>query len=488
MAKSVRILPTLIFLTSWVLIMSKGTSKKSERPKSPRKKAERNSIHDTPLIEPPAIFTETFKNIIPLLITRFELWDLLLVTIIAHFQHGRDTANTVANVCHEASKTLSQTMVKPSIINAMDNPETKTSSITKTKVKLDKFIETFMGRKWEFDYAPHGGVQRNVTRMKDETDQRALLEMAERDFILNEIITDLEKHREFVQKRSKELSEWQNEFEETEILRELCGSAWIQLTEAVAMAKVMGERIPLPQLEPLLKYLQYRWLRATWIKKMNTLHMAAIIHQQTSKTVENTLVESLRSLIKTYLHTTKARNLKIKGLFSQHPTPFDGKHEWTHFSSHHNIIPSGPLDQPLLPRKLRVVNSNHVLTKPAAVAMLALEPLFPYSLKSSRTSRRYVVTHGGYMIKASENEMNDATPRRGFKLSDCNIWMNVPCGGKLSFVIKGFNCCRYGSVLSMATERRTTWKFTGREAEVKAMMAVIQKKMPVLRYQCIQLY
>ena len=470
--------------------MSKGTLKKSDHPKSPRKKARPNSVHDTALIESPVIFAQTFKNVIPLLITRFKQWDLLLVTIIAHFQYERDAANTIANVYQEASKTLSQTMVKPSIIHAIDNPETKSSSLTKTKVKLDKFTETFniMGRKWEFDYAPHGGVQKNLTRMKDETDQRALLEIAKRDFILNEIITDLEKHKEFVKKRSKELSEWQYEFEETEILRELCGSAWIQLTEAVAMAKVMGDMISIPQLEPLLKYLQYCWLRDTWIKKMNTLHMAAIIHQQTCKTVENTLVESLQSLIKTYIHTTKARNFKTKGLFSQHLTPFDGKDEWTHFSSHHNIIPSRPLDQPLLPRELRIVNSNHVLTKPAAVAMLALEPIFPYSLKSSRTSRRYVVTHGGYLIKASENEMNDATPRRGFKLSDSNIWMNVPCGGKLSFVIKGVNCCRYGSVLSMATERRTTWKFTGREAEVKAMMAVIQKKMPILRYQCIQLY
>ena len=442
------------------------------------------------LVEPSRYLSQTFRHVIPLLITRFEQWDILLVNHIAYFQHERDIADTLAKIYQEASKSLSQTTVKPSIINAMDTHETKGSSLTKAKVKLDKFTDTFniMGRKWEFDYAPHGGVQKNLARMKDEADQCALLQIAWRDFILNDILLKLEKQREHVQKRAKELSEWQKEFEEAGDLRERCGNAWTQLMEATTMAKTTRDMTPLPQHDPALKFLQYHSLRESWIEKMNTLQMAAVIHQQTSKTVENTLIESLQSLFKTYLATKRTQIVKIKGLFSPHPTPFDAQEEWTHFSSRHNVIPTPALDRPLLPRQLRVLNDDHFLTKPAAVAMLVLEPLFPYSLKSSKTPRRYVVTHAGFLIKASENEMTDPIPRRGFKLSDSNIWVNHACGGKLSFVIKGTNCCRYGSVLSMASERRTSWKFTGRQAEVTAMIAVIAKKMPVLQYQCIPLH
>ena len=84
--------------------------------------------------------------------------------------------------------------------------------------------------------------------------------------------------------------------------------------------------------------------------------------------------------------------------------------------------------------------------------------------------------------------MIDPIPRRGFRLSDTNIWLNMPVGGKQSFVVRGVNCCIYGSVLSMATDRRTCWKFTGSQADVKAMMSVIQKKMPILKYGRSQLH
>ena len=442
------------------------------------------------LIETPAIFTETFQHVIPLLITRFEQWDILLSTLIHYFNHKRDTANTLSLTYQSAVTSLSQMTLKPSIVNAMNTAQTKESSLAKAKVRLDKFADAFniMGRKWEFDYAPNGGVDKNFARLKNEVEQRALLEIGQRDYIIDNVLIKLEKQREIIKKRSSELSDWKTEFEEAEELRQQCVSAWNQLIEATTMAKTTRDMTPLPQHDPALKFLQYRSLRETWIDKTNNLQFGALLHQETSKTIENELVESLQSLIKDYLTAAKARNLKLKGIFSEHPTPIDGQEEWTYFTFHHNAVPPPALDRALVPRQLRLLNDDHWLTKPVAVAMLVLQPLFPFSFKSSKTARRYVVTHHGFLIKASENEMIDPIPRRGFKLSDTNIWLSVPVGGKQSFVVRGVNCCRYGSVLSMATERRTCWKFTGSQADVKAMMAVIQKKMPILKYGCSQLH
>lgn len=470
--------------------MSKRSSDENKRPKSPRKKAQSNSVKNSPLIESPAIFTENFQHVIPFLITRFKQWDILLSTLIRYFAHKRDTANTLSIIYQSAGTSLSRMMVKPSVINAMNAAHTKESSLAKAKVKLDNFADSFhrMGRKWEFDYVPNGGVEKNIGRLKDEAEQRALLEIGHRDFIVNHALTKLETHREDIKKRCRELWDWKTEFEEAEELRQSCISAWSQLIEATTMAKVTRDMTPLPQHDPALKFLQYRSLRETWIDKSNNLQFSALLHQETSKTMETELVECIQSLVKEYLTTTIARNLKIKEIFSEHPTPIDGKEEWTYFTSHHNVVPPAPLGRPLVPRQLRFLNDDHWLTKPAAVAMLVLEPLFPYSFNSSKTARRYVLTHHGFLIKASENEMMDPRPRRGFKLSDTNIWLDVPVGGKQSFVVRGVNCCRYGSVLSMATDRRTCWKFTGSQAEVKAMMAVIQKQVPILKYGCSQLY
>jgi hypothetical protein len=465
--------------------MSKRSSEKTER-----KKSQPKSVQNPPLIEPPAIFAETFQQVIPLLITRFQQWDILLSILIHYFNHKRDTANTLSLTYQSAATALSQMTLKPSVVNTMNAAQTKESSLAKAKVKLDKFTDTFniMGRKWEFEYAPNGGVEKNFARLKDEVEQRALLEISHRDYIIDNVLTKLEKQREIInRKRCNELSDWKTEFEEAEELRQQCVSARSQLIEATTMAKTTRDMTPLPQHDPALKFLQYRSLRETWINKTNNLQFGAILHQETSKTIENELVESLQSLIKDYLSATIARNLKLKGIFSEHPIPIDGQEEWTYFTSHHNAVPPPTLDRALVPRQLRLLNDDHWFTKPAAVAMLVLQPLFPFSFNSSKTARRYVVTHHGFLIKASENEMIDPIPRRGFRLSDTNIWLNVPVGGKQSFVVRGVNCCRYGSMLSMATDRRTCWKFTGSQADVKAMMAVIQKKMPILKYGCSQL-
>src|SRR5277367_6234287 len=108
--------------------MSKRSSEKTERPKSPRKKSQPNSVKNPPLIEPPTIFAETFLHVIPLLITRFRQWDILLSTLIHYFNHKRDTANTLSLTYQSAATSLSQMTVKPSIVNAMNAAQTKESS------------------------------------------------------------------------------------------------------------------------------------------------------------------------------------------------------------------------------------------------------------------------------------------------------------------------------------------------------------------------
>ena len=437
-------------------------------------------------MEPPEVFSHTFRHVIPSLINRFATWDLWIASLIKCFEDERDAANSLCDIYEEASKSLSQTTVKRHIIDAMGVSKVGLSICQKAKRKLDKFTDSFtiLGEKFNLDYASQGGVLKNLARMKDTSDQLCLFEIERRDFLLNEVLPKLERIRESVKKRHKELQEWKGEFDEARDMRESCVKEWSQLMEAVAWAKINRDITPLPQHDPWWRWKgHYVPLRDKWIDKMNNLQMAAVIHQQESKTVEQNLVESVRTILKDYVTTMKTRNLKIKTIFAQQVTPFDGQEEWTYFESHNNVIPTPPLGRALLPRQLTVQNQDHPMTKPMAVAMLSIESKFPYSFKSSKTPRRYVVTHGGFLLKASEDEMNDPIPQRGFRLADCNIFVGLPKNGKQSFAVRGVNCCKYSSALKRMTDRRTLWKFTGSEADVKAMLAVIQTRIPIVKYQ-----
>src|SRR5437762_4495829 len=122
-------------------------------------------------IEDPPVLFESFKHAIHLLIERFQQWDTLLTALHNYFDTQKNTANTLCNTYQDAVKSLNETFVKPSVINSMNVPQEKQegSSIKRTKAKLDTITEKFIpfGHKFKFDYAEHGGVLKNINRLKE---------------------------------------------------------------------------------------------------------------------------------------------------------------------------------------------------------------------------------------------------------------------------------------------------------------------------------
>ena len=432
----------------------------------------------------PPVFSESFKHAIHLLIIRFNQWETLLMFLQNYFETQKNTSNSLCNKYHDAVKALEQTCVKPSIINGMKSPteESVDSTMKRTKAKVDKFADKFviLGNKFNFQFAKEGGVSENIARLKDHAEQIALLEEKQQVFLLNNTITKLLKLKDSIKDKQRLLKEWSDRLQDTEKLRERAITAYTDLVGATEKFKVDRDMTPLPENDPLLRWQHYRSLRASWINKMNNLQFSAIVHREECKKTENNLVDTLQTIIHDYITTTKSHNLKIKGLFSKHLIPFDIDKEWQYFESNNMHIPTPPLEIPQA-RKLQFQNNDHPKTRPLAEAKLFLQPVFPWSLRSRQQLRKYVVTHGGYLIKVSEDETKFPMPKRAFRLRDCVILECPPEDGTLSFVVKGINCCR--DLTTNILDRRTDWKFTGAPMQVKELLDAMRKMMPVFGYR-----
>ena len=443
-------------------------------------------IYSDDSIENPPVLCESFKHAIYLLIERFQQWDTLLTTLYHYFETQKNTANTLCNTYQDAAKSLNERLVKPSVINAMSVPQEprQKSSMKRAKAKMDAFTENLvlMGHKFKFDYAEHGGVLKNMNRLRDHAEQMALLEEKRREYLLNNTITNLTILKDTtIKDRRQCLQDWSDRLNETMDIQQKAVTAYQHLVVATEKFKINRENTPLPEHDPLLRWQHYRSLRDTFINKMNILQVSAVIHQEECKKKENEIVHTLQNIIFEYTTTTTSHNLKIKALFSKHAIPFDADGEWQHFLSNNmSVVANTPLEL-IRPRNLRFLNDDHKRTKPLAEAMLFLEPVFPWSFRSKRTLRQYVVTHGGYLIKVPTDEAKLPIPIRAFRLLDCVVLEDLPrLNERLSFTVSGINCCR--DYKSNLMDRRTFWRFTGANKEVENLLKAIRLNMPTFGY------
>lgn len=431
----------------------------------------------------PPVFSESFEHAIHLLIARLNQWETLLTALQNYFETHKNTSNTLCNKYQDAVKALEQTIIKPSVINAIRSPTdiSEETPMKRAKAKLGKIIDKFviLGTKFNFEYAKNGGVARNLDRLKDHAEQMALLEEKQREFLLNDTITKLLKLKDSLKAHQKTLNDWTDRSKDTERLREKAIAAYTNLVISSERFRMNRDMTPLPESDPLLRLQHYCSLRSTWIDNMNNLQCTSILHREECKEGENLLVDSLQTIIHDYIATTKSHNLKIKALFGKNAIPIDAHQEWQHFVSNDIHVPTPPLGI-YQPRELRFINDEHPRTIPAAEAQLYLQQVFPWSLRSQGKLHRYVVTHGGYFIKVQEDEMKFPLPLRAFRLRDCVVMECPPKLGTLSFVIKGINCCR--DYKSNIIDRRTDWKFTGTQTQVVKLLAVMRLKMPVFGY------
>jgi hypothetical protein len=328
-------------------------------------------------------------------------------------------------------------------------------------------------------------VTKNLSRLKDHVEQMALLEEKHREFLLNNTIMQLLNLRDTLKAKQKVLDDWVKRHDAIDMLRLEAITEYRKLMTAVEQFQVNRDMTPRPENDPLLRWQHYRSLRDTWINDMNNLQFCAILHREECKKIENLFVDSLQTIIFDYITTTKSHNLKTKAIFGKHVIPFDADQEWQHFVSENMgvVVPTAALELSQ-PRKLLFKNDEHRRTRPLAEEKLFLDPMFPWSFRSQRKLKKYIVTHGGYFMKVQEDETKSPLPTRAFKLIDCVVLELPPHqvrDGTRSFVIKGSNCCR--NHRSNIVDRRTVWRFTGSEKGVKELLAVIRQKLPVFGYR-----
>src|SRR5947207_15917817 len=185
-------------------------------------------------IEDPPVLFESFKHAIHLLIERFQQWDTLLTALHNYFETQKNTINTLCNTYQDAIKSLNEAFVKPSVINSMNiHEETQeVLSIKRAKVKLDAVTQKFIpfGHKFNFDYSKHGGVLKNINRLKEHAEQMALLAEKRREFLLNNTLTNITNLKtETVGERQKQLKDWSDHLNETMNIQQKAIAAYRQM-------------------------------------------------------------------------------------------------------------------------------------------------------------------------------------------------------------------------------------------------------------------
>ena len=430
--------------------------------------------------DPPAVLNQSFSHPIFLLIERFTQWQILLKLLHYYFESKKDTANALCNTYHDAAKSLEETRIKFSIINAMDSASSQQDSIfIRTMMKFRSFIESFMplGKKFNHDYPREGGVLKNIEKMKGNVEQFALLEEKQRQRILDVTLASIKELQGSLSEGiERALSEWRTGHVEAENLANEAMSNYLGLVIASHSMDSESKTSPPLARDPLFCWLRYRSARDAYLSKVNNLQMAAILHQENAKKTEYELVDKLQNIINEYLTYTIEHNQKMKANFSQHIIPFDSDAEWKYFTNNNVTIPKEPTE----PRQLLFLNHDHKRTKPIGEAELFLIPTFPWSIRSKRSMRRYVVTDGGYFMKALDVDKKEPKPTRAFFLKNCYVLEGPPKDELLSFTIRGTNIAR--TVTSMVMDRRLVWEFTGKEVEVRKLLKAIATIIPIIPY------
>jgi hypothetical protein len=433
-------------------------------------------------IEIPLVFTEPFNHGIHLLINRLEQWQELLINLRMYFENKKNSSIVLCNIYIDSAKALSETCLRPSTVDNMDiASEEVQTSLMKAKSKIGRFMEKFhrLGTNFEFDYAKEGGIMANFDSLRDHAEQIALLEEKRREYLIDFPITNILNLQELLREKQTRLEQWATGLVAAETLKDKAIVAYRDLIIATEQFKMNADSTPLPSDDPLVRWLQYRSLRDSYLSAVNNLKFVAALHQEDCRVTEYTIVDGLQNIIQEYTTTTMNHNTDVKALFSKRPIPFDHELEWEYFATKKENVVLIP--QMEIPRRLRFLNDDNPRTIPLAHARLLLHASFPWSVRSSRKPRTYVVTAGGYLIKYPEDKSGpdftpillDPMPRTAFRLRECIIQEGFARNGDLSFQIRGLNCCR--GIKSGITDRRTIWTFTGAQTEVQALLSAMRR-------------
>jgi hypothetical protein len=420
----------------------------------------------------PSVYDESFEHPVEGLLKRFEKWSALLKSLEEYFNSEKSTQNEVINKCHDAARALKKRVLPSSIINAMGRPEVDDKSFWKKQAaKLTSFKEKCqrVDQDFNFDYVQDGGVHRNIVCLTDRVEQTA--GTTERHLLdINACISATKELRKNLDSRITELSDWLSDLMAAVKTKSQAIAAYQKLVTASEKHKVNRDMTPLAEDDPLVCWLRYYALREEYLFNINKLKSKCVELQDGCQQFEGLLLGQIKNILRESLNTSKSHNVEVRALFSLHEIPFDNNQEWQTFEKKPTYCATPPFGV-CEPRELHFDGEDHPMTKPLAEANLLLLRSFPWSLRSKKEYKRYVVTQKGYLIKASHN-LDDATPKRAFRLQECAIIRCNVNNGMARFQVQGPNRCR-----SLA-DRRTVWTFSGSETEVSAMLVAIEAQMP----------
>jgi hypothetical protein len=435
-------------------------------------------------IDIPAVFDEAFENPITgserCLLKRFGSWHTLVDSLVKYFESQKDMENTVIDHCNDARRALGESFIPRSVVDAMDEG----INIRKISAKFGSTVERFRKphEQFDFKYVEHGGVYRNMTVLMEHVQQMAIKTGDRNTYLVNNPIKDCNELLRQVSDNLNALYEWKEDLQKAEMLKSQAITSYRQLVIATETFKLNRDMTPLAENDPLVCWIQYQSLRDTYLSKMNLLKTSCVRLQTDCKQFELSMMDDIKRIVHEYLDSTKSHNFNIKELFSKHKIPIDNDEEWKYYDS----IDTPPCGE-CLPRKANFINQDHPRTRPLTEVYLLLHSSFPWSLRSKEIPKRYVITTSGYLIKAPSLEnMEDATPKRAFRLRDCAIIQSIPQNGCLAFEIRGINCCR--DIKSNLLDRRTTWTFSGDEVRVKDLLTEIKDIVPSIPYPLGPIY
>jgi hypothetical protein len=190
------------------------------------------------------------------------------------------------------------------------------SSLLKVKVKIGRFTERFirLGAKFDLDYSKEGGVMQNLESLQHRGELLALLEEKRRVYLIDFPITHILQLRELLKEKQGKLDQWINGLAQADILRDKAVIAYHHLVRTTEQFKLNRDMTPLPQEDPLLRWLDYRSLRDSYIGAINNLKFVDVLHQEECRVAENSVVDNLQTIIQEYIATSISHNSDIKAL------------------------------------------------------------------------------------------------------------------------------------------------------------------------------
>jgi hypothetical protein len=434
----------------------------------------------------PPVFDEAFPHPVESLIERFDHWNTVLGSLVKYLESQKETENNVINSCLDASKALKQTILRPSVVNSIDTVAAPEDEFLKrVSAKFDLAVERFekLDHEFMFDYFQQGGVSKNLDCLADQAEQMA--RTWERHLpSVNVAIADAENVLKNLELHRHALRGWVTDFAGAEMAKRLAIEEYGKLVDATEKFKLNRDMTPLPENDPVVRWITYRSIRDSYVSKVNDLKLRCVVLQDECRQCESGLQAMVQHMVQGYMDSNKAYNAQVKAVFSKHKLPIDANEEWKTFEANGTAVETPPFQQ-CLPREIQFANQDHPRTKPLAELNLLLHARFPWSLKSKRLPKRYVLTDAGYLIKAS-NAGTNPIPKRAFRLKDCAVVESLPRNGWLTFHIKGSNSCRDN--WTSLFDKRDLWKFSGEEKEVGEMLREFRLRMPIIPYPMEQMY